>query len=79
MNFITKLALVAVTLILISIQMSYAGNPKLFYNADGTSGWKGSYQTFEKCEKAAKRNRYESNEYYCAVKRDRRVERNLGW
>ena len=79
MNFITKLALVAVTLILISIQMSYAGNPKLFYNADGTSGWKGSYQTFEKCEKAAKRNRYDSNEYYCAVKRDRRVERNLGW
>ena len=79
MNFITKLALVAVAIILISIQMSYAGNPKLFYNADGTSGWKGSYQTFEKCEKAAKRNRYESNEYYCAVKRDRRVERNLGW
>ena len=79
MNFITKLALVAVSLILISIQMSYAGNPKLFYNADGTSGWKGSYQTFEKCEKAAKRNRYDSNEYYCAVKRDRRVERNLGW
>ncbi|MDA8817081.1 hypothetical protein N9N32_00455 [Alphaproteobacteria bacterium] len=79
MTITMKTVLLTIASILISIQMSYAGNPKLFYNADGTSGWKGSYQTFEKCEKAAKRNRYESDEYYCAIKRDRRVERELGW
>lgn len=58
---------------------SYAATVKLYYNVDGTRGWKGGYATIAACHEGAKRNRYSATQYYCSTSQDMAMERRLGW
>jgi hypothetical protein len=76
MKFTTTIASAAM---LMFTATAYAGTIKLFYNENGTRGWKGGHKSVEACEKAARSNRLSSTQYYCSERQDYEKERRLGW
>lgn len=56
-----------------------AATIKLFYNVDGTRGWKGGYNSIDECHQGARRSRYTAIQYYCSENQNYDEERRLGW
>jgi hypothetical protein len=80
-NFRASKALPTFSFLVVAL-LSFSANAatiKLFYNENGTRGWKGGFRTVAECHEAAKRNRYTVSQYYCSESQSIEMERRLGW